>query len=245
MNQTRVYKQDTGAGEYAIHSDTDLYTLIRKKMLSPGNSNNVVSILNDWPVNKPFNRILKRIADIIISLIAIVFILSWLTPILAVIIKLSSKGPVFFLQQRNMRHGGIFTCIKFRTMLVNDDADILQAIENDKRITRIGRFLRDHYLDELPQFINVLIGQMSVIGPRPHMLTDNLHFAERISYYHERHKAKPGITGLAQVMGFTGNTKNLQYLTARINTDIYYLRHWSVKMDCIILLRTLLKVFGR
>jgi putative colanic acid biosysnthesis UDP-glucose lipid carrier transferase len=101
------------------------------------------------------------------------------------------------------------------------------------------------YIDELPQFINVLLGQMSVIGPRPHMLADNLHFAERISYYKERHKAKPGITGLAQVMGFTGNAKNFQDLTARINTDIYYLRHWSAKMDCIILLRTLLKIFGR
>jgi putative colanic acid biosysnthesis UDP-glucose lipid carrier transferase len=244
MNQTGLYKQETGAEEYALQSDSNLYTLIRKKMLNPGSSN-VVSILNDWPVNKPFNRILKRTADIIISLFAIAFILSWLTPILAIIIKLSSRGPVFFLQKRNMRQGRIFTCIKFRTMLVNDDADILPAAENDKRITRVGRFLRDHYIDELPQFINVLLGQMSVIGPRPHMLADNLHFAERINYYNERHRAKPGVTGLAQVMGFTGNAKNFQDLTARINTDIYYLRHWSAKMDCIILLQTLLKVFGR
>jgi putative colanic acid biosysnthesis UDP-glucose lipid carrier transferase len=244
MNQTGLYKQETGSEEYALHSDTNLYTLIRKKMLNPG-SGNVVNILNDWPVNKPFNRVLKRCADIIISLFAITFILSWLTPILAIIIKLSSRGPVFFLQKRTMRRGGTFTCIKFRTMLVNDDADILPAAENDKRITRVGRFLRDHYIDELPQFINVLLGQMSVIGPRPHMLADNLHFAERISYYNERYRAKPGITGLAQVMGFTGNAKNLQDLTARINTDIYYLRHWSAKMDCIILLRTLLKIFGR
>ncbi len=244
MNQTGLYKQDTGAEEYVLHSETDLYTLIRKKMLNPGNSN-VVSILNDWPVNKFVNRILKRMADITVSLLAIVFILSWLTPILALIIKLSSKGPVFFFQKRNMRHGRIFTCIKFRTMLVNDDADILPAAENDSRITRVGRFLRDHYIDELPQFINVLLGQMSVIGPRPHMLADNLLFSERISYYNERHKAKPGITGLAQVMGFTGTAKNFQDLTARINTDIYYLRHWSAKMDCIILLRTVLKFFGR
>jgi putative colanic acid biosysnthesis UDP-glucose lipid carrier transferase len=213
-------------------------------MPAPGNGN-VVSILNDWSVNNPFNKVLKRSADILISLFAIVFILSWLTPVLAVIIKLSSRGPVFFFQKRNMRQGRIFTCIKFRTMLVNDDADILPAAENDRRIIRVGRFLRDHYIDELPQFINVLLGQMSVIGPRPHMLADNLHFAERISYYKERHKAKPGITGLAQVMGFTGNAKNFQDLTARINTDIYYLRHWSAKMDCIILLRTLLKIFGR
>jgi putative colanic acid biosysnthesis UDP-glucose lipid carrier transferase len=244
MNQTGVYKQEAGAEEYALYNDTNLYELIRKKMPGPGYGN-VVSLMSEWPVNKPVNKALKRCADIIISLLAIVFILSWLTPILAIIIKLGSRGPVFFFQKRNMRNGLVFTCIKFRTMEVNDDADILPAAENDRRITKVGRFLRDYYIDELPQFINVLLGQMSVIGPRPHMLADNLHFAERISYYNERHKAKPGITGLAQVMGFTGNTKNFQDLTARINTDIYYLRHWSVKMDCIILLRTLLKIFGR
>jgi putative colanic acid biosysnthesis UDP-glucose lipid carrier transferase len=244
MSQTGLYKQEAGTEDYAIHSDTDLYTLIRNKMPATGNGN-IVSLVNEWPVNKPVNKLLKRCADIFISILAIVFILSWLTPILAIIIKLSSRGPVFFFQKRNMRNGLVFTCIKFRTMRVNDDADILPAAENDRRITRVGRFLRDHYIDELPQFINVLLGQMSVIGPRPHMLADNLHFAQHISYYNERHRAKPGITGLAQVMGFTGNTKNFQDLTARINTDIYYLRHWSAKMDCIILLRTLLKIFGR
>jgi putative colanic acid biosysnthesis UDP-glucose lipid carrier transferase len=243
MNQTRLYKQETGTEEYALYSDANLYSLIRKKMLNPGNSK-VISILPVWPLNKPLNRVLKRGADIIISLLSIVFILSWLTPVLAVIIKLTSRGPVFFFQQRNMRHGRIFTCIKFRTMMVNEEADILPAAENDRRITWVGGFLRNHYIDELPQFINVLLGQMSVIGPRPHMLADNLHFAESIGYYNERHRAKPGITGLAQVMGFTGNTKNFQDLTSRINTDIYYLRHWSAKMDCIILFRTLLKIFG-
>lgn len=244
MNQTGLYKQESGAEEYAMQSDTEMHALIRKKMFTLGNSN-VVSIHNDWPVNKPLNRLLKRSADIIVSVLAIVGVLSWLTPILALLIKFSSKGPVFFLQKRHMRNGGTFTCIKFRTMQVNDDADILPAAENDKRITRLGKFLRDHYIDELPQFINVLLGQMAVIGPRPHMVADSMAFAERISYYNDRHKAKPGITGLAQVMGFTGNAENFRDLIARINTDIYYLRHWSAKMDCIILLRTLLKVFGR
>jgi putative colanic acid biosysnthesis UDP-glucose lipid carrier transferase len=244
MNQTGLYKQETIAEDYVLHSDTNLYNLIRKKMFDSGNVK-VVSLLNMWPINTPVNKVLKRIADIIISLLAIICVLSWLTPLLAIFIKLTSRGPVFFFQQRQMRHGRVFSCIKFRTMRVNSHADILPAAENDGRITRIGHFLRDHYIDELPQFINVLLGQMSVIGPRPHMLADNLLFAERISYYHERHRAKPGITGLAQVMGFTGSTKHLPDLTARINSDIYYLRHWSVKMDCIILLRTLLKIIGR
>jgi putative colanic acid biosysnthesis UDP-glucose lipid carrier transferase len=244
MNETGLYKQEAGAGEYFLHSDMDLYTLIRKRMLQSDNSK-VVSLVNEWRINKPINKLLKRTADVFISLFAITLILSWLTPILALLIKLSSKGPVFFLQKRNMRNGNMFTCIKFRTMRVNFEADVLPAAENDRRITRVGRFLRDHYIDELPQFINVLLGQMSVIGPRPHMLADNRCFAEKISYYNDRHKAKPGITGLAQVMGFTGNVTNTQHLTARINTDIYYLRHWSAKMDCIILLRTMLKFFGR
>jgi putative colanic acid biosysnthesis UDP-glucose lipid carrier transferase len=244
MNETGLYKQEAGAEEYFFNSDMDLYTLIRKRMLQSDNSK-VVSLVKEWQINKPLNKLLKRTVDVLISLLAITLILSWLTPILALLIKLSSKGPVFFLQKRNMRNGNVFTCIKFRTMRVNTEADVLPAAENDRRITRVGLFLRDHYIDELPQFVNVLLGQMSVIGPRPHMLADNHCFAQKISYYNDRHKAKPGITGLAQVMGFTGNIRNTQHLTARINTDIYYLRHWSAKMDCIILLRTMLKFFGR
>lgn len=243
MNQTGLYKEQA-IEETAGSGDASLYIHIRKKMLQQGNSK-VVSLVNEWPINTPANRLLKRMADIILSLLAITLVLSWLTPLLALLIKLSSKGPVFFLQKRNGRNGTVFKCIKFRTMRVNAEADVLPAAENDTRITKTGRFLRNHYIDELPQFINVLLGQMSLIGPRPHMLADNLGFSAHISYYHDRHKAKPGITGLAQVMGFTGNAKNTHDLTARINTDIYYLRHWSVKMDCIILLRTILKISGR
>jgi putative colanic acid biosysnthesis UDP-glucose lipid carrier transferase len=244
MNQPDRYKEQATAGEIATGSDMSLYIHIRKKMLQPGHSK-VVSLVDEWPVNKPLNRALKRTADIILSLLAIVLVLSWLTPIMALVIWLGSKGPVFFLQKRNGRNGKAFTCIKFRTMRVNEEADTKPAAENDTRITKAGHFLRDHYIDELPQFFNVLAGHMSVIGPRPHMLADNFSFANRLSYYNDRHKAKPGITGLAQVMGFTGNAENEHQLTARINTDIYYLRHWSAKMDCIILVRTILKFFGR
>lgn len=196
------------------------------------------------PLNNSFNRVLKRMADITLSLVFIVLVFPWLFPVIAVLIKLNSRGPVFFLQKRNKRNGELFTCIKFRSMYKNTDADILPAGKNDKRITAVGRFLRNHYLDELPQFLNVLWGDMSLIGPRPHMVSDNLKFDELIKNYEFRHRVKPGITGLAQVMGYLGPTENLQEMEARVNLDIYYTRHWSVKMDFIILFRSILKPLG-
>jgi putative colanic acid biosynthesis UDP-glucose lipid carrier transferase len=129
-------------------------------------------------------------------------------------------------------------------MYKNTDADILPAGKNDRRITLVGRFLRNHYLDELPQFLNVLWGDMSLIGPRPHMVSDNLKFDDLIKNYEFRHKVKPGITGLAQIMGYLGPTENLQEMEARVNLDIYYARHWSAKLDLIILFRTILKTLG-
>src|SRR5258705_4443522 len=152
------------------------------------------------------NRVLKRIIDIIFATLMIIFILSWLIPILAVLIKLDSKGPVFFLQKRNKRNGKIFLCLKFRSMIVNQDADLVPAAVNDPRITRIGKFLRRNYLDEFPQFLNVLWGDMSVVGPRPHMISENLRYDELVEHYDYRNKVKPGITGLAQVMGYVGLT---------------------------------------
>jgi putative colanic acid biosysnthesis UDP-glucose lipid carrier transferase len=196
------------------------------------------------PLDNRFNRALKRTMDIIISLLFIVFIFSWLCPIIAILIKLNSRGPVFFLQKRNKRNGELFTCIKFRSMDVNGDADILPARKNDARITRIGWFLRNHYLDELPQFLNVLWGDMSVIGPRPHMVSDNLKFDELIKNYNYRHKVKPGITGLAQVLGYVGAVEDIQNMKARINLDIFYARHWSPKFDMAILFRTIFKTLG-
>jgi putative colanic acid biosysnthesis UDP-glucose lipid carrier transferase len=196
------------------------------------------------PLDNEFNRALKRAIDIVLSVIFIIFIFSWLMPIIAVLIKLNSRGPVFFLQKRNKRNGELFTCIKFRSMYKNADADILPASKNDKRITSIGRFLRNHYLDELPQFLNVLWGDMSVIGPRPHMVSDNIKFDELIKNYAYRHKVKPGITGLAQILGYLGPTDNLQKMEARVNMDIFYARHWSAKLDIIILYRTLCKSLG-
>jgi putative colanic acid biosynthesis UDP-glucose lipid carrier transferase len=196
------------------------------------------------PLDNKMNRALKRSADIAIASLFLVFIFSWLFPIIAVLIRLNSRGPVFFLQKRNKRNGELFNCIKFRSMHVNTDADIIPARKNDTRITRVGSFLRNHYLDELPQFINVLWGDMSVIGPRPHMVSDNMKFDELIKNYNYRHKVKPGITGLAQVLGYVGAVEDVDEMKARVNMDIFYARHWSAKLDIVILFRTILKTLG-
>lgn len=196
------------------------------------------------PLLLPYNRLLKRFIDIVFSLLVIVGILSWLTPILAILIKLDSRGPVFFLQKRNKRKGELFTCIKFRSMIVNEEADILPATNNDKRITRIGKYLRKYCLDELPQFVNVLVGDMSVVGPRPHMVSDNLKYEQQVNFYYFRNKVKPGITGLAQVMGFNGPTETLQKMQDRVSMDIFYLRHWSLRLDFVIILKTVGRALG-
>jgi lipopolysaccharide/colanic/teichoic acid biosynthesis glycosyltransferase len=193
------------------------------------------------PLDVLAHRIIKRSTDIIFSAVIIVVLLSWLIPIVALVIKLTSRGPVFFLQKRNKRNGEIFTCIKFRSMVVNADADILPAKKNDKRVTRVGKFLRKKYIDELPQFFNVLWGDMSVIGPRPHMISDNVKYEKNIDGYFFRHKVKPGITGLAQVLGYVGCAEDLQQMKDRVNMDIFYMRHWSFKLDMIILYRTIFK----
>jgi putative colanic acid biosysnthesis UDP-glucose lipid carrier transferase len=213
----------------------------------------IASIINIGSVTTPFkilplddsvNRFAKRSIDVVLSVFFIALVFPWLFPIIAILIKLNSRGPVLFLQKRNKRNGELFTCIKFRSMCKNTDADILPAGKNDKRITTVGRFLRNHYLDELPQFLNVLWGDMSLIGPRPHMVSDNLKFDDLIKNYEFRHRVKPGITGLAQIMGYLGPTENLQEMEARVNLDIFYTRHWSAKLDMIILFRSVLKPLG-
>jgi lipopolysaccharide/colanic/teichoic acid biosynthesis glycosyltransferase len=196
------------------------------------------------PLDRSSKRIIKRSADIFLSSIVIVSVLSWLIPVMALLIKLDSKGPVFFLQKRNKRGGKIFTCIKFRSMVENEDADLLQATVGDERITKLGRFLRNHYLDELPQFFNVLVGDMSFIGPRPHMVSDNNKYEELIEFYDYRHKVKPGITGLSQAMGYVGETRNIQAMRDRVQLDIFYVRHWSLSLDLKILWHTIRKIAG-
>ena len=196
------------------------------------------------PLDSLWNRMVKRTCDVFLSTVIILGLLSWLMPIIALLIKLDSKGPVFFLQKRNKRDGNVFTCIKFRSMIENDDADHLPATEGDERITRFGRFLRNYFLYELPQFFNVLMGDMSFIGPRPHMINENNKYEEIIDHYNYRHKVKPGITGLSQAMGYVGETRNIQAMKDRVQLDIFYVRHWSFWFDIKILWHTLRTMAG-
>lgn len=187
----------------------------------------------------------KRAMDVAISLSFIVLVMSWLTPIIALLIKLTSKGPVFFIQRRTGYMGVEFNCFKFRTMYVNDEADIKQVSINDKRITAIGKFLRITHLDETPQFFNVIIGDMSIIGPRPHMLYHTRYYAECIPYYNLRHEVKPGMTGMAQIKDYIGEISVERELRKRIQWDIYYMKNRSIGLDINILLNTAGCVFKK
>ena len=191
------------------------------------------------PMDEPFNKFLKRSFDIVISLLVIVGILSWLTPLLGLLIKLESKGPVFFKQKRNGLDYKEFYCYKFRSMKPNPMADLHQITKGDERVTRIGRIIRKTSMDELPQFINVLKGDMSVVGPRPHMVSHTHMYAERINKFMVRHFIKPGITGLAQVSGFRGEVDSESHIINRVKYDIFYLENWSLFLDLKIVFQTI------
>ncbi|MBT0607167.1 exopolysaccharide biosynthesis polyprenyl glycosylphosphotransferase [Aequorivita echinoideorum] len=191
------------------------------------------------PMDEPFNKFIKRSFDILLSVIVIVGILSWLTPLLGLIIKLESKGPVFFKQKRNGLDYKEFYCYKFRSMKPNPSAHIYQATKGDERITRVGRIIRKTSMDELPQFINVLKGDMSVVGPRPHMVSHTHMYAERIDKFMVRHFIKPGITGLAQVSGFRGEVETDNDIINRVKFDIFYLENWSLFLDIKIVFQTI------
>ena len=192
-----------------------------------------------------FYYTMKRVMDLIFSAAFVLAVLSWLYPIVALLIKLTSKGPVFFIQKRTGYKGCEFDCYKFRTMQVNDEADTKQAVSNDKRITIIGKFLRMTHLDETPQFLNVLLGDMSIVGPRPHMLYHTEYYAKSIPYYNLRHESQPGMTGMAQVKGYIGEINIERELRKRVQWDIYYLKNRSVFLDLKIVLLTLGHVGGK
>jgi putative colanic acid biosysnthesis UDP-glucose lipid carrier transferase len=206
---------------------------------------NIQFIDSYFPLDHPSNQFVKRIFDLLCSSVLILLVLSWLLPLVALLIKLDSKGPVFFLQKRNKKGGRLFTCIKFRTMVVNKEADLVPAIENDRRITRLGWFLRKHHLDEMPQLLNVWWGDMSMIGPRPHMVSDNSKYAALLNFYAYRHRVKPGITGLAQVLGYVGSISNLDHMKERVRKDIYYIHNWSPALDVRIIYGTIFKMIGK
>ena len=204
-----------------------------------------VSKLRHEPLDNRWSRMAKRAFDIVFSLGVIVFVLSWLIPVLALAVKLSSKGPVFFKQTRLGEGKKKFSCYKFRSMRMNKEADSKQATKNDPRVTKVGAFLRKSNLDEMPQFFNVLLGQMSVVGPRPHPLKLNDQFRDIIDKYMVRHFVRPGITGWAQVNGFRGETRTPELMEKRVDLDVWYLENWSFTLDLKIVVKTVTNMFGK
>lgn len=191
------------------------------------------------PLEYLHNRFIKRFADIAFSLLVMIAVFPWLFPILAIGVKLSGPGPVFFRQTRTGLRDDGFSILKFRSMKPNDEADTLQAGATDHRITSFGKFMRRHNLDEMPQFFNVLRGEMSVVGPRPHMLAHTEEYRNLIDQYMVRHLVKPGITGLAQVSGLRGETETPSKMEERVKTDVYYIENWSVLLDLKIIFLTI------
>ena len=181
----------------------------------------------------------KRAFDIVFSFLVIVFILSWMIPLFGLFIKISSNGPVLFVQKREGFKGNYFDCFKFRSMKLNNEIDKL-ATKNDPRVTRIGKYMRKTSIDELPQFFNVLLGDMSVVGPRPHILSQNQIYSDKIKKFNVRHYVKPGVTGLAQVKGYRGEIETDDDMINRIRMDVFYIENWSLLLDLRIIYKTLI-----
>ncbi|MEK8179031.1 undecaprenyl-phosphate glucose phosphotransferase [Flavobacterium buctense] len=198
--------------------------------------------LQKTQLHNPLIKGFKRAFDVVFSLCVIVFILSWLIPVLAILIKLESKGPVFFKQGRPGLDEEEFFCYKFRSMQVNGFTE-KEASKNDPRVTRMGKLMRKTSMDELPQFFNVLLGDMSVVGPRPHLWSQNKAYASKIKKYMVRHYVKPGITGLAQVKGFRGEIETEEDMVNRIKLDVFYIENWSIIMDLKIIFQTVINIF--
>lgn len=199
-------------------------------------------IIKKFPLDLLVNKILKSVFDKVFALLVCVFILSWLFPIIALLVYLNSGGPVLFIQERNGLEGKKFGCYKFRTMIQCSTNSLVATERNDSRITKIGSFLRKTSLDELPQFFNVLKGEMSVVGPRPHMISQDVYYAEIIQKYSLRHYTKPGITGLAQVKGYRGAIDSDYDMEKRIRSDIFYVKNWSFLLDIQIIYQTVMLV---
>ena len=199
--------------------------------------------LRSEPLDDVGNRIKKRVLDSVLSFFVVVFILSWLIPLLGLLIYLESRGPVIFSQMRTGKNNKSFRCYKFRSMHINIESDVKQATKNDQRITRIGKFIRKTSLDEFPQFLNVLRGEMSVVGPRPHMVRHTEDYSKIVDQFMIRQFLKPGITGWAQVNGYRGEISDPEQLKMRVHSDLWYLENWTVWLDVRIIFLTVYKVF--
>jgi putative colanic acid biosynthesis UDP-glucose lipid carrier transferase len=192
-------------------------------------------------LDNPTIKTLKRVFDIVFSLIVIIGFLSWLFPLLAILIKLESKGPIFFKQGRPGLGEKEFFCYKFRSMKINRTTE-KEASKNDPRVTKMGKFMRKTSLDEMPQFINALLGEMSVVGPRPHLWSQNIAYGKTVKKYMLRHHVKPGITGLAQVKGFRGEIETDEDMINRIKFDVFYIENWSLILDLKIIIQTVANI---
>lgn len=197
-------------------------------------------VMRPEPLHKLHNRIIKRASDLILSIL-LTLLLFWVFPLCALLIKLSSRGPVIFKQKRLGMNGDVFVCYKFRTMGVNSGES--QATRNDSRSFFIGKILRASRIDELPQLINVIMGDMSVVGPRPHMMWQDEYYNTQLNNYSIRQFVKPGITGLAQSNGYYGETKELRLMKARVDQDLYYIQNWSLWLDVNIIIKTFRNLF--
>ena len=194
--------------------------------------------VNLLPLDLWYNQLLKRIFDITFSIFVLIFFVSWMYIIFGIVIKFQSKGPILFIQKRHGLGGNIFNCYKFRTMVTNKEEDTKFADNNDERLTNFGKFMRISALDEMPQFLNVLFGNMSVVGPRPHPVLLNEQFSKKIDKFSKRHQFKPGITGLAQVQGFRGKIYSFHDMNSRVKLDRYYFKNWSLFFDLKICFKT-------
>lgn len=238
--QSGIYKLINDADQACIRFRIvpDFNHFIRKPVHLEYLKDIPVLSLRKEPLDDVGNRIKKRLFDLAISSLVTIFILSWLIPIVSLLIWLDSRGPIFFIQQRSGKNGKTFNCIKFRSMKVNKDSNEKQATKNDKRVTKLGSFLRKSNLDEMPQFFNVLMSDMSIVGPRPHMLKHTDDYSKLLNRYMVRHFLKPGITGWAQIHGYRGEIKHMQDINNRVEYDLWYLENWNIWLDTRIILMT-------
>ena len=198
--------------------------------------------LKENPLGTRLSPLIKRGFDIVFSSLVILFVLSWLTPIIGLMIRLESKGPIYFRQYRKGNDFKLFPCYKFRSMAMNERSDEQQAVKNDMRITKVGAFLRKTSMDELPQFYNVFLGHMSVVGPRPLLIKQTEVYMNKIDKFMLRHHVKPGITGLAQTKGYRGEIEADIDMKNRVRLDIFYVENWSLVLDIRIILQTIVNV---
>jgi len=198
--------------------------------------------LDNHKLDKFVNRLIKRSVDVVLGSLLVVGLLTWITPLMAMLIKLEYPGPVFFIQKRTGLRRRSFSCLKFRSMVVNNHANRLEVQPNDERITSLGHFIRRYHLDELPQLLNVVKGDMSLVGPRPHMLRHTVLYSRLVKNYHDRHRVKPGITGLAQMRGYHGTIAGWDDLYERCSSDFEYIEKWSLTGDLYIFCKTICKI---